>query len=107
MSEVIVAAVQVGPAIIVFGILYFVFVRPQRKEIRAHKKALKKLKVGDYIFTESGMLGRVEELLPGDLLRLRIGPDFAIVAQRKAVATVEPVNEAFEGFLTSTPTVTH
>ncbi len=99
MSEVIIAAVQIGPAALVFAILYFIFIRPQRREINAHKKALKKLKVGDHIFTESGMLGRVDEFLGANLLRLKIAPDLAIVIQRKAVATVAPPDKTLEAFL--------
>lgn len=50
---------MVIPFAMMFLIFWFLILRPQRKEQETHQKFLAGLKVGDEVFTASGILGRV------------------------------------------------
>jgi preprotein translocase subunit YajC len=47
------------PLIVIFGIFYFLIIRPQKKKDGEHKKFLADLKKGDEVMTQSGIFGRV------------------------------------------------
>lgn len=42
-----------------FLLLYFVLIRPQVAQLRAHRKLVENLKVGDYVVTAGGIVGEV------------------------------------------------
>jgi preprotein translocase subunit YajC len=52
------------PLIIIFGIFYFMLIRPQQKKAREHKDMLEKLKKGDKIITSGGLYGEIYALTP-------------------------------------------
>lgn len=47
---------------IIFGAMYFILIRPQRKKQKAEKKMRENLQVGDEIVTIGGIYGRVISL---------------------------------------------
>jgi preprotein translocase subunit YajC len=47
------------PWILVFGIFYFIWFRPQQRERAKHDELLKNLKKGDEIVTAGGIVGEV------------------------------------------------
>ena len=48
--------------LLIFGIFYFLLIRPQNKAREAHQKLLDGLKKGDEVVTDGGILGRVFEV---------------------------------------------
>jgi preprotein translocase subunit YajC len=49
--------------IAVLGLLfYFLFIRPQRKQMQEHKKAVDALKVGDVVLLNSGIEGTIKKI---------------------------------------------
>ena len=52
------------PLIIIFGIFYFMLIRPQQKKAREHKDMLEKLKKGDRVITSGGIYGEIYALTP-------------------------------------------
>jgi len=47
------------PLIVLFGIFYFLVIRPQQKQAKAHKEMLEALKKGDKIITNGGLICEV------------------------------------------------
>lgn len=47
---------------VLFGVMYFVFIRPQQKEQRARAEMIRSLKPGDKIVTNGGMVGVVTKV---------------------------------------------
>jgi preprotein translocase subunit YajC len=45
--------------VIIFGLAYLLFLRPQQKARRAHEDRIKQLKRGDEIVTSGGIIGEV------------------------------------------------
>lgn len=48
------------PFLVIFGVFYFMILRPQNKRQKDHQGFLKDLKRGDEVITASGILGRIE-----------------------------------------------
>ncbi|HEX4925882.1 MAG TPA: preprotein translocase subunit YajC [Bdellovibrionales bacterium] len=48
------------PIIAVFGIFYFLIIRPQTRRMKKHQEALTQLKKGDEVLTSGGILGTIE-----------------------------------------------
>lgn len=53
---------QFLPLVLMFGVLYFLMIRPQQKRVKNEKQFEAALKVGDKIVTKSGIHGRVSEI---------------------------------------------
>jgi preprotein translocase subunit YajC len=47
------------PFLMMFGVLYFLILRPQQKKLKEQQDMLTSLKHGDEIITSSGLLGKV------------------------------------------------
>ena len=55
--------VQTLPMLLfIFGIFYFLLIRPQNKQRNEHQKLLAGLKKGDEVITEGGIVGRIWEV---------------------------------------------
>ena len=50
------------PLLLIFGVFYFLVLRPQQKKQKVHEVFLKELKKGDMIVTNSGIIGTVKTL---------------------------------------------
>ncbi len=44
---------------LMFGVFYFLLIRPQQKKAKEHAKMLDALKTGDKVITRGGMIGKV------------------------------------------------
>jgi preprotein translocase subunit YajC len=51
--------VNVGFIAVLIGIMYFVMIRPQQKQAKAHRDLLSGLKKGDEVVTQGGVLGKI------------------------------------------------
>lgn len=51
--------VQLLPLIVLFAIFYFIIIRPQMKQQKAHKEMIANLKKGDKIITNGGLIAEV------------------------------------------------
>ena len=54
--------------ILIFGVIYFVMIRPNIKQQRAHQAMLDSLKKGDMIITTGGIIGKILEIKNDQLL---------------------------------------
>ena len=45
--------------LVMFGIFYFILIRPQVKKQKAHQAMLAKLGKGDEVITRGGMIGKI------------------------------------------------
>lgn len=66
----------------IIAIFYFLLIRPQRKLQRQHQEMLAKLKRGDEVMTEGGIIGEVVHLAD-DRVTLKSGESRLVVARGK------------------------
>lgn len=77
------------PLLLMFGVLYFVMIRPQMKKQKEHRTMVDALAKGDEVATAGGFLGKVTKL--GDsYLNVEIANGVEIQLQRSAVVQVLP-----------------
>ena len=77
------------PLILMFGILYFIMIRPQMKRQKEHKAMVEALAKGDEVVTAGGLLGKVVKA--GDaFLTVEVATGVEVQIQRTAVNQVLP-----------------
>jgi preprotein translocase subunit YajC len=50
------------PLVLLFGIFYFLLIRPQQQRIKAHQLLVAGVKRGDTVVTAGGLIGRVSKV---------------------------------------------
>ena len=79
------------PMALMFVLLYFIMIRPQRKKDKAVKEMLNNLKAGDRICTIGGIYGTITSI-KDDTVTLSVGKDnLNMVFARWAIRSVEEV----------------
>ncbi len=73
------------PIVAIFLIFYFLLIRPQQKQQKAHEKMLEALKKGDKILTSGGFYGTIVGIKGTDL-EVRFAENVKLTVARSAVA---------------------
>ncbi|MCF7824342.1 MAG: preprotein translocase subunit YajC [Candidatus Marinimicrobia bacterium] len=77
------------PIILMFGVFYFLLIRPQSKRQKEADKMRSELKKGDHIITSGGIHGTIEGIKDNDVLLVKTGTDTKLHVSRSAVTTVK------------------
>jgi preprotein translocase subunit YajC len=51
--------VQIMPLILLFGIFYFLLIRPQQQRMKRHQQMVEAVRRGDTVVTAGGIVGKV------------------------------------------------
>jgi preprotein translocase subunit YajC len=54
--------VGIAPWLLIFGIFYLIMIRPQQRQMKAHRDAIAAVKKGDDVVTGGGIRGRVTKV---------------------------------------------
>ncbi len=71
----------------IFAIFYFLLIRPNQKQRQRHEQMLAKVKKGDEIVTNGGIIGRIVHV-EEKRLTLRTGENTRITVDRSRIADV-------------------
>ena len=75
------------PIALIFGVMYFLFIRPQSKQASDRRKMLSALKRNDEVVTTGGLVGRIAEL--GDkIVTLEIARGVNVRVERSQIAAL-------------------
>lgn len=77
------------PIILMFGVLYFLMIRPQMKKAKEHKALVAALAKGDEVVTQAGIAGRIAKV-GDDFIAVEVADKVEIQIQKAAVALVLP-----------------
>ncbi len=80
---------QIGLLVLMFGLFYFIAIRPQRKRQKEHAAMVAALAKGDEVVTSSGILGKVTKL-DDDYVVLSVTDNVELKFQRVAIHAVLP-----------------
>jgi len=80
---------QIGFLVVLFGLFYFIAIRPQRKRQKEHQEMISALSKGDEVITSSGMLGKITGL-DDNYVTLQVAGDVSLKFQRVHVNAVLP-----------------
>jgi preprotein translocase subunit YajC len=50
------------PLVLLFGIFYFLLIRPQQQRLKAHQELVSSVKRGDTVVTAGGLIGKVAKV---------------------------------------------
>ncbi len=68
---------------------YFIFLRPQAKRSKEHKKMLETLSKGTEVVTNGGLLGKVVDL-DENFVQLEVADNLVVQVQRSAIGSMMP-----------------
>ncbi|NQV14926.1 preprotein translocase subunit YajC [bacterium] len=77
------------PIILMFGVFYFLLIRPQSKRQKESEKMRSEVKKGDHVITSGGIHGTVEGIKDNDILLIKTATDTKLHVGRNAITTVK------------------
>jgi preprotein translocase subunit YajC len=79
---------QLLPLVLLFGLMYFVMIRPQQTQQRRYKDMLSRLKKGDRVLTRGGIYGVIVSLKDHNRVELELAQNVRVQADRSAVQSI-------------------
>ena len=91
------AFIQFLPIILIFVIMYFLILRPQRMKAKQHTEMIANVRRGDTVVTNGGLIGKVTKVEEGEL-QVEFGGGLKLKVVRSMLAQVrakgEPASDA-------------
>lgn len=69
-----------------FGVFWFLVIRPQQKRAKEHQAMLKAIKRGDQVVTNGGIIGRVARVESDGVLLLEVADGVRVRCQQSMIA---------------------
>ena len=82
------AIAQFLPLILIFGIMYFLLIRPQQKKVKQHQAMVEALRRGDKVVTQGGIIGEVVKVKEGGEIEVEIAEGVKGRVIKSTIATV-------------------
>ncbi|MEP5732380.1 MAG: preprotein translocase subunit YajC [Sulfitobacter sp.] len=79
---------QFIPLILIFGIMYFLLIRPQQKKVKEHQAMVAALRRGDQVVTQGGVIGKVVKVKDDGEVEVEIADGVKIRVVQSTIATV-------------------
>jgi preprotein translocase subunit YajC len=88
---------QLAPFLLIFVIMYFLIIRPQRQQAKRREEMLKAIRRGDTVVTNGGIVGKVTKVIDDNELELQISDGVKVRAVRSLIAEVRAKAEPAAG----------
>jgi preprotein translocase subunit YajC len=86
--------VSILPFVLIFVIMYFLIIRPQRTQLKKRGELLAAIRRGDTVVTGGGFIGKVTKVVEGnDELEIDLGGGTKVTALRSTIADVRVKGE--------------
>jgi len=85
------------PLILIFGIMYFLLIRPQQQKLKEHKKMVESLRRGDQVVTQGGLIGKVSKVKDENEAEVEIADGVKVRVVRSTIAQVMSKTDPAEG----------
>ena len=83
------AVSQFLPLILIFGVFYFLLIRPQQQRAKQMKAMLAALRRGDRVVTAGGILATVQKVKDGsDEVEVDLAPNVRVTVLRDTITSV-------------------
>jgi preprotein translocase subunit YajC len=73
--------------VLMFGIFYFLLIRPQQKRAKEHRQLMEALKTGDQVVTAGGIHGKIAAVQE-DVVTLEVATGVKIKVNRSSIVSV-------------------
>ncbi len=85
------------PFVLIFIIMYFLILRPQRQQVKRREEMLKAIRRGDTVVTNGGIVGKVTKVVDDVEVELQIAEGVKVRAVRSLIAEVRTKGEPVAG----------
>ena len=76
------------PIILIFVIMYFLLIRPQKKKIKEHKNMVDNLRRGDQVLTQGGIIGKITKVKEGEEIEVELAKEVKVSVIRSTIVNV-------------------
>jgi len=76
------------PIILIFGIMYFLMIRPQQKKAKDHRGMVEALRKGDQIVTQGGIIGKVVKVKEDGEVEVEIAKEVKVRILKHTITQV-------------------
>jgi len=80
---------SLAPLVLIFGVFYFLLIRPQNKKQKEHRELVAALQTGDEVATAGGVLGKVTEV-KDNFIKVEVANNVIVTVQKHTVSAVMP-----------------
>lgn len=87
---------QVLPLILLFAIFYFLIIRPQQQQQKAHTQMINNLQKGDKIITNGGLMGEVVKA-DDDFIKIKLNDTVIVKIQKNFIASKDEPTSSKNG----------
>lgn len=86
--------ISILPFVLIFVIMYFLIIRPQRAQLKKREEMLKNIRRGDQVVTGGGLIGKVLKVIDerGEV-EVDLGNNLKVTALRATIAEVRAKGE--------------
>ena len=88
---------SVLPFLLIFVVMYFLIIRPQRANMKRREELLKNIRRGDQVVTGGGIVGKVTKVVDDSELEVEVAEGVKLRVVRSGISEVrvkgEPVKE--------------
>jgi len=82
------AIAQFVPLLLIFGIMYFLLIRPQQKKVKEHQAMVEALRRGDQVVTQGGLIGKVSKVKEDNEIEVELAENVKVRVVKSTVAQV-------------------
>ena len=76
------------PLILIFGIMYFLLIRPQQKKLKDHQGMVEAVRRGDQVITQGGVVGKVTKVKDDGEVEVEIAEGVKVRVIKSTLASV-------------------
>ena len=81
------------PLILLFGIFYFLIIRPQQQRMKAHQTMVSAVKRGDTVVTAGGLIGKVSKVKDDSEILVEIADNVEVRVLKSTLTEVRSKGE--------------
>ncbi|AZV21704.1 MULTISPECIES: preprotein translocase subunit YajC [Mesorhizobium] len=85
--------ISILPFVLIFVIMYFLIIRPQRTQLKKRGEMLAAVRRGDTVVTGGGFVGKVTKVIDDNELEIDLGNGLKVTALRSTIADVRVKGE--------------
>tara|TARA_R110002124_G_scaffold48644_2_gene143423 strand:- start:409 stop:729 length:321 start_codon:yes stop_codon:yes gene_type:complete len=79
---------QMLPLVLIFGIMYFLMIRPQQKKIKQHQAMVAALRKGDQVVTAGGLVGKVVKVGADNQVEVEVATGVKVKVVQNTISQV-------------------
>ncbi len=76
------------PLVLIFGIMYFLLIRPQQKKMRDLKAMVEAVRRGDQVLTSGGIIGKVTKVGDDNIVEVEIADGVKVKIVKSTISQV-------------------